>query len=376
MRVSWILRLIFLVVCCAQLRLLIQHHPHSHPTPTKNRINSLTTRNVLFLVTYHKPPAQRLQELLTIYQSQLEQFKDNSIRIDFFFVCTNSFTFSDESPCSIESMHSLNFSYLILNKNISNHHLSKCPYCKKTGPWSWSLYMAPLIALRQLEYEFPDKIYDAVWATEPDAEYLGNIADWLALQEKRIPSSNTPFVSSLVFPNVSVASQHLENGMYAKIEKKWYRWGHRPGPLWFGAFIHVMRLSSEMMESMEQNLEMAGFCENFIPYICQHKIQTPCIPSSLLYKDVGFFNTGNNKFAGEESAHRFALIAARKSLSQDKWYHPLKFEISWRQIHQQNNPFFDVSNGRFNGSAFCLTKECEKPACSSKNKNCCLYVKH
>jgi hypothetical protein len=218
--------------------------------------------------------------------------------------------------------------------------LEKCAYCHSKSPWGFSAYMAPLLALRQLEAqpsrEGKDQLaYSAVWSLDPDLEFVGNnVAEWFASYEASWNFSDAnipPLISSLLLPSTEKAEEHLEVGMYARVQANWPRWKEVPrGSIDFGVFTYITRYSRDMLLAVEQHLRAhSGFVETFLPFVCQREFPDTCRASSLPYESVGFFNNGGNVFAGEQSVTNFLAIANMiRARNISKWYHPVKFPKS------------------------------------------------
>ena len=243
---------------------------------------------ILLLVIDYKPPSPRLMDLLTNYQHQVSGYQQEQqqsqqqlqqqqrpFEVDFYFLCTDNYQFASNLtlPCreaasavvhrndnnSAPPRPTIKFPYLILDEAVARDILAKCPYCTHESTLGWSAYMGPLLALRQLKVEkamanvksqqhhLPrnnsntNTFYhycDVVWSTDPDAEFLGNITEWLIQQEtallqtnvltqqsslssSSLSSSSPPLVSSLIMPSVELAHQHFQPGMYARIDEQY-----------------------------------------------------------------------------------------------------------------------------------------------------------
>ena len=341
----------------------------------KNSTHS--SKRILLLISDYKPPNERLASLLTTYQASIDSYhqqqkqkqeQDFSVEIDLYFLCHDNFDFSSNQttlPCSKAALENKEFSsssqpsirYLLVNHSIAKPLVNKCSYCRqRKSPWYWSPYISVLLATRQLE-ENQSKTYDGIWFTEPDAEFLGNIAEWIANQERYISTSyklsskssfsSPPLVSDIVMRNVRTAEKHLKPGMVARIHPNWARWKSAPNMEYvdFGTFVYVIRYSSEMIDAIEEYLSSSSYVEVYLPYACKKYFgDENCTASSLFYKDLGFLTTNANVFAGSNSSKNFHAIANNKALfGHNKWYHPTKFEDSWRDLPSINDRITDES---------------------------------
>ena len=72
-----------------------------------------------------------------------------------------------------------------------------------------------MLATRQLIQKGIE--YDKVWFVEPDAEFVGDIGDWVSLSTKSF--SSLDLVSSITFYDLKTAMEALPSaGMFARIQ--------------------------------------------------------------------------------------------------------------------------------------------------------------
>jgi hypothetical protein len=283
----------------------------------------------------------------------------------------------------------------LVNRSIAKALLNKCSYCRqRTSPWYWSPYVSVLLATRQLEEENQfQKTYDAIWFTEPDTEFLGDVADWIANQEQYIsttykssPLPSPPLLSDVVMRNVRTANKQLKPGMVAKIHPNWARWKSTPNMEYvhFGTFVYVIRYSSEMIDAIEEYLGSSSYVEVYLSYACKkHFGDVNCTASSLFYRDLGYVTTNENTFAGSQSSTTFRAIANNKVLfGNGKWYHPTKFEDSWRDLPSTSidervtttTILMNITeNNRIDGR--CVTMDCRTRICNNRTRSGCLFIK-
>ena len=176
---------------------------------------------VLFLVANHvMPPAQgRLHDMVARYQASFARYPN----IDFKYVWTNNFQGTDPED-------SIDDSIMTFAADEVRYLKSICPYCAG-NPWNWSNYASVVLATRQLMQKGIK--YDKVWFAEPDAEFVGDIGEWVSLSTKSFGSLD--LVSSLIFYDLKTATEVLPSaGMFARIQSNWRQ--HKGIPLRWGAF--------------------------------------------------------------------------------------------------------------------------------------------
>ncbi len=307
---------------------------------------------ILFLITDYKSrwSSPRIRDLVSRYKETLGRHP----AIDFRFVYTNNFKGITKNETQADDGTTISFGI-----NETQHFLKACAYCRKTSPWGWTSYSATVLAVRLLW----DKghVYDYVWTSDPDAEFLGDLGEWLTVTTHKLESFD--LVSSLVMANLETAKSLLTaRGMYARIHKKW-RWNEAHGKkIRFGVFTQITMYSTRMIQAVEQHLDEASFVELFLPFVCEKYVPF-CTVGSLNISDVGFINNSGNVFSGEQNMTNFHAIASMDEAT-NKWYHPLKFDESWMvttNISGQMEERLD-HQGRYGGK--CASQKCLMAACN------------
>ena len=362
-------------------------------------------RRILVLVSDYKPPSERLTDLLVHYQTSFVDHQNNSsnnLEFDFYFLCTDNFRFypgrtKDTPSCEAAASNTPGpIPYLVLQPDIAQPILNQCTYCLRNleNPWGWAAYMAPLLALRQLQAQKRNnQYYDAVWSSDPDNEFLGdNVWQWFSTMEHELLQQQSsslqqpipiPLLSSLVLPSVEQAQQLLlQPGMYARIQSTW-RWDQAPHghSIPFGVFTYLTRFTTDMLQAVQDHLtESSTFVETYLPYVCTQAFgrhNSTCPAASLYYHDVGFFNNAGNVFAGEELAQPVRDLQSLYYY-HDKWYHPLKFNESWRTLSATTTTMDEElvdADGHYKESGKCVTMNCAIPLCDSDIRDDCIFVR-
>ena len=352
-----------------------------------------TSTRILMMVIDYQPPNARIIDLLLRYQVAFQKYNERSHHqvVDFYFICTNNYVFDDEtSSCAQAATASdSTIPYLTLQDSLAKPILEACPYCQQNSPWHWSAYMAPLLAVNQLKMTSAVE-YDFVWASDPDTEFLGDdVAQWFI--DHSPPPQNTgvssPLLSTLIMPSIATAKQHLDPGMYTRIQSSWIRWPKTSSKMIdFGVFTYLTRYSHGMLAAVEANLIEAEFVETFLPYVCKKEFpEHVCRATSLPASNVGFMNNAGNVFTGEKSAQNFQAVALAfgsqvrdftrsSNRSNIRWYHPLKFPESWTSLPAPTKDGVKADSCKYDGKLWNL--KCMMPACDEQLgtiDNCIYY---
>jgi hypothetical protein len=375
------------------------------PADANATISGNSSKRILVVVSDYKPPSSRLEDLLRQYQRDFHALQQlhPQVQFDFYFVCSQNFLKNLTLGCVEAARDEKNrhgheegginkfvnpfIPYLVLDPSVALPILDKCTYCQRNNPWGYSAYMAPLLALRQLEAQRSrDQLpYAAVWSLDPDLEFVGNnVAEWLANYEASWNSAAAaipPLVSSLVLPSIEKAEEVLEVDMYARVHTNWGRWKEvKRGTIDFGVFTYITRFSRDMMLAVEQHLTAhSGFVETFLPFVCQREFPATCRAASLPYESVGYFNNGGYVFAGEKSVTNFRAISNMiRARNVSKWYHPVKFPESWRGMpapfnYGNHSSMLFSGNCSYNGKHASMS--CYKPCKAGAVIDDCLFVK-
>lgn len=311
-----------------------------------------TKEKILFLIASHKEPSSsaRIQDMILRYKRSLTSHPN----IDLKFVWTNNF---QGTSFNVD----IDGSTMVFTADEAKQFKNECSYCKSNKPWNWSNYAALVLATRKLQQE--GIIHDKVWFIEPDAEFVGELGDWIKNATNRYHELD--LVASLVVRNVETAKDLLSTAsMYTRIKSDW-RWNEQHGAdISYGAFTQVAMFSARLIEAIGQNLNEAGYVETFVPFVCENLVPF-CKVGSLSIHDVGFINNGGNEFSGEESAANFRDIARTAS---DQWFHPVKFDESWMTDEKEEQEHLD-------SQGLCATMDCTFTVCDEVNRmvDNCLY---